>query len=73
MIEQKIAELVIKVFRQYDYMLEPEEVKDRLAYVKRKAEGVYEPWSAPFCVLLEDELKSYVFRTRLTELTCSAI
>lgn len=72
-IETMIAGIVLEVFREFDYLLSAEEVSRILDHIQRKADGVYEPWSRPYLSLAEDEFRNYVFRNRITELTCSAI
>ncbi len=72
-INEKIAGILIGIFKDYDRILTEQEVEDIRRYTDRKAKNRYEIGSPPYYRLLEDELRSYVFRTRLTELTCGGI
>jgi len=71
--EAILAGIIIHCYREFDYLYTGKEIGDILRYVKRKAKGKYEEWSAPFLVLLEDEFKNRAYFNRITDLTCSRI
>lgn len=71
--EKVLVGIVMKMFRQFDYLLSIDEVKDRMDMVDRKSVGVYEKWSEPYQILVEDEFRRYVFGKRLTELSCDSL
>lgn len=72
-INEQIAGMVIGIFKEFDRILTEQEIEEVRRYTDRKAMNKYEIGSPPYYRLLEDELRSYVFRTRLTELTCGGI
>ena len=68
-----IPGIVFHVFKKYDYLLSEKELNDVIAYVNMKAEGKYDRFSDPYMCLLRDEVSQYVFRKRITEISCASI